>query len=690
MSVSARPTPDSERYRTLIDELHEHDRRYHIDNAPSISDQQYDRLMRELRELETQHEELRDPQSPTQRVAPQPLSSFSKIERATPMLSLDNTYNTDDLTAFCDRVERGLQGEGATNPAVYGVEPKVDGIGIELAYAKGQFVLGTTRGDGRIGEDITANLRTLRSIPLTLKEPESITVRGEVYIDKTEFERANEDKREAGDEPWKNARNAAGGSLKLLDPRECARRPLRALLYEMVEGETRFTRHSDAIRWLGKLGLPTFVVGDELTLVIGTHALETTVADWAQRRRQLRYEADGLVIKLDHFVQRRLLGSTAKFPRWAVAFKFPAEQVRTQVEGIEINVGRTGAITPVALLTPVEVSGTTVKRASVHNWDEIARLDLRIGDTVVIEKAGEIIPQVIEVVLSERPVSAQRIAPPTECPSCQSTLIRETGEVALRCCNRECLEQRVRAVGFFAHRGAMEMEGLGESLAEELVRKGLVHDAADLFGLTLERLVPPSDAPADTPRVERMAKKSAENLIAGIERSRQSATLSRLLIGLGIPHVGTVAARAIAAAFGSLARLVDMTPIERRAQVGSIDGIGPVIADAFAAWFTEPRHVILIARLRARGVSPSEPVTTIPSGPLSGLRVCVTGSLSKPRSEFQRLIEAAGGTFTGSVGKSTDLLVAGDDVGKTKLEAAKKNNVRVIDEAGLLAMLGTE
>ncbi|MDZ4694527.1 MAG: NAD-dependent DNA ligase LigA, partial [Deltaproteobacteria bacterium] len=228
MSVSARPTPDSERYRTLIDVLHEHDRRYHIDNAPSISDQQYDRLMRELRELETQHEELRDPQSPTQRVAPQPLSSFSKIERATPMLSLDNTYNTDDLTAFCDRVERGLQGEGATNPAVYGVEPKVDGIGIELAYAKGQFVLGTTRGDGRIGEDITANLRTLRSIPLTLKEPESITVRGEVYIDKTEFERANEDKREAGDEPWKNARNAAGGSLKLLDPRECARRPLRA------------------------------------------------------------------------------------------------------------------------------------------------------------------------------------------------------------------------------------------------------------------------------------------------------------------------------------------------------------------------------------------------------------------------------------------------------------------------------
>jgi DNA ligase (NAD+) len=681
MSEAARPTPDVQRYRALIAELHEHDRRYHIDNAPSISDQQYDRLMRELRELETQHPELSDPQSPTRRVAPQPLSAFSKIERTTPMLSLDNTYNTDDLTAFCDRVERGLQGEGATRAAVYGVEPKVDGIGIELVYDKGQLVLGATRGDGRIGEDITANLRTLRSIPLTLKESESITVRGEVYIDKADFERANEDKREAGDEPWKNARNAAGGSLKLLDPRECARRPLRALLYEMLDGEAHFARHSDAIGWLGKLGLPTFIVGDELTLVVGADALVETVASWAQRRRQLRYEADGLVIKLDHFAQRRLLGSTTKFPRWAVAFKFPAEQVRTQIEGIEINVGRTGAITPVALLTPVEVSGTTVKRASVHNWDEVARLDLRIGDTVVIEKAGEIIPQVIEVVLSERPVSAQSIAPPTECPSCQSILVREAGEVALRCCNRDCLEQRVRAVGYFAHRGAMEIEGLGESLAEELVRKGLVHDPADLFGLTIEALVP---------RVERMAKKSAENLLAGIERSRRSATLSRLLIGLGIPHVGTVAARAIAAAFGSLSKLADMTPIERRAHVGSIDGIGPVIADAFSAWFTDPRNVDLVARLRARGVSPVEPVAAIASGPLSGLRVCVTGSLSKPRSEFQRLIEAAGGTFTGSVGKSTDLLVAGDDVGKTKLEAAKKNNVRVIDEAGLLAMLGTE
>ncbi len=690
MPESARPTPDTERYRALIAELHEHDRRYHIDNAPSISDQQYDRLMRELRELETQHTELRDPQSPTQRVAPQPLSAFSKIERTIPMLSLDNTYNAGDLTAFCDRVERGLQGEGTTTPAVYGVEPKVDGIGIELIYDKGHLVLGATRGDGRIGEDITTNLRTLRSIPLVLTETESFTVRGEVYIDKADFERANEDKRDAGDEPWKNARNAAGGSLKLLSSRECARRPLRALLYELLDGEARFTRHSDAIRWLGNLGLPTFNVGDELTLMVGSHALEQSVASWAQRRRQLRYEADGLVIKLDHFAQRRLLGSTAKFPRWAVAFKFPAEQVRTQVEGIEINVGRTGAVTPVALLTPVEVSGTTVKRASVHNWDEVARLDLRIGDTVIIEKAGEIIPQVIEVVLSERPGFAQPIAPPTVCPSCRSTLVREVGEVALRCCNRDCLEQRVRAVGFFAHRGAMEMEGLGESLAEELVRKGLVHDAADLFRLTVAMLVPPHDAPADTPRVERMAKKSAENLIAGIERSRQSATLSRLLIGLGIPHVGTVAARAIAAAFGSLSHLADMTPIERRAHVGTIDGIGPVIADAFAAWFVDPRHVALIARLRARGVTPIEPVASVASGLLSGLRVCVTGSLSKPRSEFQRLIEAAGGTFTGSVGKSTNLLVAGDDVGKTKLEAAKKNNVRVIDEAGLLAMLGTE
>ncbi|HVR62725.1 MAG TPA: NAD-dependent DNA ligase LigA, partial [Polyangia bacterium] len=575
----------------------------------------------------------------------------------------------------------GLHGE---TPA-FVVEPKIDGIGIEQSYDGGRFTLGATRGDGRVGEDITANLRTIRSLPLALRQPVSITVRGEVFMDKADFAAINQERALAGEELWKNARNFTGGTLKLLDPRLAATRPLKVTLYELVNGEATRPLHSESLAFLRALGLPT---SPDVSLVSGWEALAEAVASWAERKGKLPYEADGLVVKVDSFAQRRLLGFTAKFPRWAIAYKFPALRAQTRVVGVEINVGRTGAITPVAQLDPVELSGTTVKRASLFNWDEVRRLDVRIGDQVMVEKAGEIIPQVLEVLTGARTGDEQPIAVPTACPSCGAALSKREGEVVLRCENADCPDQRWKAVQFFAHRGAMNIDGVGEALAQELVGKGLVRDAADLFTLTVDKLVP---AAPDAPRVERMAKKSAENLVAGIARARQTATLSRLIIGLGIPHVGTVAAQAIAARFGSLAAFADAGGAERRQMVAAIDGVGDVIAEAVGAYMDDPVHAALIARLRERGVSPVEPVAAVASdGPLAGKRVCVTGKLGRARSDIQRDIEAAGGKFVNSVGKSTDILVAGDDVGKSKLDAARKLGTRIINESELDAILRGE
>jgi DNA ligase (NAD+) len=670
------PAGDRARYGALVRELGEHDRRYYVELAPTIPDVEYDRLYRELRELEAAHPDWIDPNSPTQRVAPMPISAFPKVVRDVPMLSLDNTYSLTELQAFYDRVIKGLHGETPR----FMVEPKIDGISIELQYVEGRFVQGATRGDGRVGEDITVNLRTLRSLPLTLAEPVTVTVRGEVYMDKRDFAAINEEREQAGEELWKNARNFTGGSLKLLDPRECARRPLKALLYELVAGESFRPLHSESLLWLRALGFPT---SPDVALADDGEALAAAVSAWADRKNKLAYEADGLVVKVDSFAQRRLLGFTAKFPRWAIAYKFPANQATTRLLGIEVNVGRTGAVTPVAELTPVELSGTTVKRASLFNWDEVRRLDARIGDQVVVEKAGEIIPQVIEVLVAQRTGAETEIPIPERCPSCSSTLVRREGEVALRCENRACPAQRWRALQFFCGRGAMNIEGIGEVLAEELVSKGIVTDAADLFDLTVEKLLG---------RVERMAQKSAENLTAAIRRAKETATLSRLLIGLGIPHVGVVAARVVAARFVSFDALLAAAATEGAqelaTQVAAIDGVGPVIAEAMRAYVSDPDQARLLARLRERGVAPTEPVARLATtGVLAGKKVCVTGKLSRPRSEIQAEIEAAGGQFVTSVGKSTDILVAGADVGKAKLDAARKLGTQIVDEAELAKIL---
>ena len=670
-----------ESYLALVADLLEHDRRYYGENAPTITDVEYDRRYRQLREMEAAHPDWTVAESPTQRVAPLPLSEFTKVVREVPMLSLDNTYSADELSAFAVRVDKGLGGETPQ----FVVEPKIDGISVELTYEKGRFVLGATRGDGRIGEDITVNLRTVRSLPTLLARPVDVVVRGEAYMNKADFVALNADREAAGEETYKNPRNFTGGSLKLLDTREVARRPIKVLLYELVAGEKFCAKHSDGLALLRELGLPT---SREVELVGGADALDRSVKAWADRKKQLPYEVDGLVIKVDSFAQRRLLGATAKFPRWAIAYKFPAERAQTTVRDVEINVGRTGAVTPVALLDPVEVSGTTVKRASLFNWDEVARLDLRIGDKVIIEKAGEIIPQVVEVLTLQRTGDERAVPVPSVCPGCAAPLVRREGEVALRCENRACPEQRWRAIQFFAHRGALNIEGVGEVLAQELCRKGLVEDAAGLFDLTVESLAPGKDAPPGTIRIERMARKSAENLVKALADARKNATLSRLLVGLGIPHVGVVAARAMARQFGSLAALADAPAEQRHDVIGGIDGVGPVIADAVAAWFAEPDNARLISRLRARGVEPHEPEERPRgTGPLAGKRLCVTGKLARPRSEVQHMIEEAGGLFVASVGKSTDYLVAGADVGKAKLDAAKKAGTEVIDEATLEAMI---
>jgi DNA ligase (NAD+) len=657
-------------YERLCREILEHDRRYYVENNPSIADVEYDRLFTRLRQLEAEHADWVVPWSPTQRVGHQPLSAFPKVERAVPMLSLDNTYDEKELTAFHERVKRGL---GGVEPA-YVVEPKIDGISIELTYVEGRFVLGATRGDGSIGEDVTANLRTIRALPLQLTQPKSVLVRGEVYMDRAAFEKLNTERVAAGEEPWKNPRNSTGGSLKLLDPREAAKRPMKLLTYEVV-GDGPAKTHFELLDWMKRLGFP---VSTDIGRVASLAELLAAVEGWAERKLTLPYAVDGVVIKVDRIAERRELGATARAPRWAIAYKFPAEQATTRLVEVEWNVGRTGAITPLGHFDPVELGGTTVKRASFFNANQIKRLDVAVGDRVLIEKAGEIIPYVITVV--ERGAAREPVVEPTRCPSCGTGLVRQEGQVALYCPNTfGCPVQRARSIEFFCKRDAMNMENLGPALVSQLVERGLVADVADLYDLTVEKLVD----------LERMGEKSAENVVRAIAASREKATLSRLLIGLGMPGIGEVWARAVAERYGDLASLMAAAPDEIHAALVELHGFGEERARAVAEFFAESRHRAVLGKLMARGVSPREP-KIVRTGPLAGVRVCVTGTLSRPRGEIQADIEAAGGTFDKTVKKGTTYLVAGADVGATKLKDAQKKGTRVIDEDALARLVRGE
>jgi len=663
---------DRQTYEALASEILEHDRRYHVDNNPSIADGEYDKLYQRLRGIEAEHPDWVVTWSPTQRVGHAPVSGFAKVERQVPMLSLDNTYDEAELTAFHERVKKGL---GGAEPA-YVVEPKIDGIGIELKYVDGEFQLGATRGDGVIGEDVTSNLRAIRALPLRLKEPVTVDVRGEVYMERAAFEKINAERIANGEEPWKNPRNSTGGGLKLQDPRESAKRPMRVFTYEVVTNIDLPARtHFELLDWMKKQGLP---VSTDASRVTSLPALLEAVANWSARRLTLPYAVDGVVVKVDSISQRRELGATARAPRWAIAYKFPAEQATTKLLEVEINVGRTGAITPLGHFEPVELGGTTVKRASFFNWNQINRLGVAVGDRVLIEKAGEIIPYVITVV--ERGADRREVPEPTECPSCGGPLSRPDGQVAIYCTNTfGCPVQRARSIEFFCNRDAMNMENLGPSLVVQLVENGLVSDVADLFDLTVEKVA----------ALERMGKKSAENVVKAIATAKANATLSRLMTGLGIPGIGEVWARAVAEHYQTFTAVLAASPEEMHAALTGLHGFGDERAKTITQFFAEPRNRVVLDKLVARGITPSEP-KIVRTGPLAGIHLCVTGTLSRPRGDIQDDIEKAGGIFDKSVKKGTAYLVAGADVGATKLKDAEKKGTRVIDEAALETLLRGE
>ncbi|HEY4239127.1 MAG TPA: NAD-dependent DNA ligase LigA [Kofleriaceae bacterium] len=668
-------------YLALAEDITEHDRRYHTDDAPTISDAEYDRLVYRLREVEAAHPAWIVPWSPTQRVGHAVSSDFPKVTRPVAMLSLDNTYGEDDLRAFFDRVVKGLDGD----VPVFSIEPKIDGFGIELVYERGVLRLGATRGDGRIGEDVTGNVKQVRGVIAKLRghAPEKLVVRGEIYMTKTEFAAINTARVAAGEEPFKNPRNTAAGSIKQMDPREVAKRPMHAILYEVVDGASYAPGHRASLAFINSLGLP---ISKDNSYADSWESLIAAVHGWRDRRDELAYEVDGLVIKVDDFAQRTALGTTAKFPRWAIAFKFPARQVTTILRQLVWYVGRTGTVTPVAELDPVDVSGTTVARASVHNWDQVNRLGLGAGDRVLIEKAGEIIPQILEV-REKGPGPA--FTEPTHCPSCNAALVRHEGRVALVCPNRlACPAQQLGAIEFFASRGCLNIDGLGEKVVAQLVATGLVADVADLFVLTAEQLE----------ALDRFGEQSAQNLVAAIDKARREATLARLVTALGIPNVGGVIARPIAEKYGTLAGLREAARVaEGRAtedsphpfveELSEIEGVGDTIAEAVDEFLRDPHVCAVLDKLEARGVNPAQPVAAATSGALAGKTFVVTGTLSAPRADVQKRIEAAGGKVTGSVTKKTSYLVAGADTGKTKLEAAEKHGVPVLDEPALDALL---
>lgn len=666
------PSPIEKRHAELVREVNAHDYRYYVLDDPVVTDEAYDALYRELRDIEQTNPELRTHDSPTLRVGGELRSDLKTVRHVERMMSLDNTYSESELDEFMRRVQGGLRtGETVT----YSVEPKLDGASIEVLYRDGRFTGGSTRGDGESGEDITENLRTIRSLPLSIPYTGPLTLRGEVVIYRRDLDRINEARVAAGDPPFANPRNAAAGSLRMLDPKIVAARPLRAVVYGVVEGPTLSPTHSGALERLTKLGLPTH---RKERVCASREDVIHAIAEIDAQRAQYPYETDGAVVKVDSFSHQHVLGATAKFPRWAIAYKFGAERAKTRLLDIVVQVGRTGALTPVAILEPVKLAGTTVARASLHNAEIIRGLDVRIGDLVTIQKAGEIIPQVVTVDKSARSGDERAFEMPHVCPVCETPVEQREEEVALRCPNKRCKAVVMGSIIHYSRRFAMDIDSLGEALVEQLVGREMVRDVADLYDLSAEEIA----------TLERMGKKSAENVVQAIAASKER-TLDRLITGLGIEHVGQVAARQLAEAAGSLEHLLAWRPEEAHERVDAIVGFGPKMADAVVAYLSDPTARDLLERLRERGVSRPQPLPEVAAtGPLTGASFCVTGVLSRKREDVHAEIRAAGGVVHDSVKKGTTYLVAGDKVGKSKLDAAKKYGAKVIDEAELERMIG--
>ena len=699
--------------------IRHHEERYYVLDAPEIADSEFDTLVRELAALEAAHPDLITIDSPTQRVGGRVAAGFATVEHAEPMLSLDNAYSNDDLRAFDDRVRRGV-GADEGQAVDYVAELKIDGVGVALSYDEDVLVRGATRGDGARGEDVTSNLRTVRAIPLRLRagpsgnrsarrrsggqasaapSGSSCEVRGEVFLSRKAFERINRERERDGEAQFANPRNAAAGTLRNLDPALVDSRGLSIFVYQLVSNAGRSAQpaddpvrpdlvtHGDTLAQLRDWGLP---VEPHWRRCSGIDELIEFCREAAETRRTLDFDIDGVVIKVDRLDERRLLGTTSKSPRWAIAFKFPAEQTTTRLTGIEVNVGRTGAVTPFAVLEPVRIAGSTVSMATLHNADDIARKDIREGDWVLVEKAGDVIPRVVGPVLSRRPPNATRWQMPSDCPRCGATLQRTEGDVVWRCENTSCGARLQRGLEHFAARSAMDIEGFGESLIAQLITRQMVTDCADLYGLKEDAL---ADLTAISTRADgreiqrRFGEKNAAKVVAQIDRSRTNE-LWRLIFGLGIRHVGQRAAQVLADAFGS----IDAVCAASREQLEATREIGPVLAASVQGWIAEPRNQRLLQRLRAAGVRmevpPEQRRPPGGEGRLAGRAYVITGALaSMTREAATAAIESLGGKVTGSVSRKTAAVIAGTDPG-SKAERGRELGVVILDEAAFLTLIG--
>jgi DNA ligase (NAD+) len=649
------------RVEDLREQVRYHNRRYHVDDAPEISDAEYDALYRELEALEDEHPELITPDSPTQRVGGEPIEGFEEVRHSVPMLSLANARKIEDLREWDARVRR-LLGEDET--PLYVTELKIDGLAVSLRYENGRLVRGATRGNGVLGEDVTAQLRTIRSIPDRLDDdpPEVLEPRGEAYIPIADFEKLNRELEGEGKKPYANPRNLAAGSIRQLDPKITARRPLTILLYGVGEGGEIFESHSEMLAALKAYGLRV----NPYEVHQGIDSVIEECERWAKERESIGYQIDGVVVKVDSREQQLALGSVARSPRWAIAYKFEPLAGRTKLLDVVVKVGRTGALTPQAVLEPVNVGGVVISRATLHNEDYVREKGILIGDTVVVERAGDVIPQVAGAVTGERKGEEYAFEMPAHCPVCDEPVSRPEGEAVTRCVNARCPAQALEHIIHWSSKSAMDIDGLGEKLATRLFDLGLISDAADVYDLESEQLVP----------LEGFGEKSAQNLIRAIERSKDRP-FSLVLYALGIRHVGAVTASLIATRLGG-EDLMRGVEVER---LTGIDGVGEVVARAVVEYFDLEDNRDLVRRLMERGLDFGREEGGPAEGPLSGKRVVITGTLDRPRNYYVGRLEAAGGTFTSSVSKNTDYVLAGEDAG-SKLERARELGVPVLDEAG--------
>jgi DNA ligase (NAD+) len=661
------PAAARTRVAELRREIERHNVLYYVEDAPQITDAEYDALMRELQELEAAYPELLAPDSPTQRVGGAPVAAFPQVAHSIPMLSLENAMGVDELEAWMARVHRGL---GSPANLDFVAEFKIDGLSVSLTYENGVLTRGATRGDGMLGEEITANLRTMREIPLKMKTkdpPARAIVRGEVYMTKSGFERLNAQRRKAGEPTFANPRNSAAGSTRQLDPRITAGRPLHFFAYTLIGVEGIVTQ-SAALERLTAWGFPVNSQWERLE----PDALADRCLAWEERRGELDYHIDGLVIKVNRFEHQADLGATSKAPRWAIAYKFPAEEGVTVVRDIAVTVGRTGKLTPTAVLKPVEVGGVVIQMAGLHNADEVARKDVRVRDTVIVARGGEVIPQIVRVVVEKRPRGTRRFRMPERCPVCDAKVVRAECEVAHRCTNASCPAQLREKILHWASRGAMDVDGLGESLAQQLVERKLVRDLADLYELDHETLA----------GLERMGELSASNLLAALDRSKRRG-FRHVLYGLGIRYVGARVASILAESFRSMKDLMKA----ERDRLETIEGVGPKVAEAVYEFFALAQNRRLVERLEQHGVDLARRGGPASDGPLEGKSFVLTGTLEGfSRDEAKEAIESRGGRVTGSVSKKTDYVLAGTSPG-SKLDRARELGVTVIDEPEFEALL---